>query len=238
MTVAGVDDNGKPLAVPPDPARFRACLTRTTTNQEDFDQYWDTWIPAATATRDHWNEDVRHYKLMSEAALESAPEDLHVPPSTEAIMVADYENYYQAWHNMWLLKKEPGNANGILTLCKRRPKDSKAAADAEWELIEDRLYVWGSKYKGQWTLPDGGQAKFGGWSRAGLERWVQLRTECKNARDTAASKTMEQQCLNRLREKHHITEATPALTRAARRNGGNRPPAREEDNMADIDVFD
>ena len=224
------NNQGNPKAEPPSLERILACLTRTTTNKDDFDWYWDSLITAATGNRHHWCEDHRYFETISVAAPKDDPKAFYIPTGTEAFTVAAYECFHKAWHNMWLLKKKYPKAT--LVPCKSEGKDS------DYELKNNKLYLYDRKYKGLWTVSDGGQAKYGGWSRDGIYRWVALRKMNREARATDATTKMEEECLERLRQKHGIIHATPEDHKRAKNSKSAPTSANDLGEELEINIFD
>lgn len=57
-------------------------------------------------------------------------------------------------------------------------------------------------YETKWSIPNAGQAKFGGWDPEGIKLFVKLKKANTEARKTDQSKEWEQQVLDTLRAKY------------------------------------
>jgi hypothetical protein len=55
-----------------------------------------------------------------------------------------------------------------------------------------------------WTVSDGGQLPYGGWSKKGQDRWKIMREKVKNSRQRPHVEKMEADCLTRLRIKYGL----------------------------------
>lgn len=79
-----------------------------------------------------------------------------VPPSTEAWALLAYENCYEKWINTHEYLNDPSNKD------KKRPR---------YEKKKDPNSI---KFSGLYSDPNSGQARFGGWTQDGLERFYAL----------------------------------------------------------------
>ena len=59
---------------------------------------------------------------------------------------------------------------------------------------------------GKYTKQDAGQRKFGGWTKDGLQKYMELVKLNKEGWKKATTPTLEDEILQRLREKHKIQE--------------------------------
>ena len=64
----------------------------------------------------------------------------------------------------------------------------------------NKVYLYDDKFKGKWTLPDAGQSKYGGWTAAGVKRFVELKDLNREVRLKGKSMHAESHCLARLRQ--------------------------------------
>lgn len=76
-------------------------------------------------------------------------------------------------------------------------------------------------YRALYTLPDAGQAKYGGWKRDGLEKFVELRDANKEARQSADCEAIEQSILDKIREVNGIKDDTPDTSKSNKRRKTN-----------------
>jgi hypothetical protein len=111
------------------------------------------------------------YGPVSYLKLEDGSNKERVPPSTEAFALLVFENCYDKWKNTHEYLQDPNNKD------KKRPR---------YEKKKDPNSI---KFKGLYSDPNSGQAKFGGWSDEGLVRFYDL---CKQISD------------NRKENKEHI----------------------------------
>lgn len=193
-----------------DPNRILACLQRTL-NPDDaedlglFTWYWDKYLPKVTGSLHLFAKAHRHYATISDAGPLNDPTIKYLTPQDEAFAVLVYESNRDKWMYFYQLKK---NNRGLkLVPCKRK-LDGSVGKDDETEIKGEELRIYGTKAQAKYTVADAGQSKFGGWSKAGQQRFVDLKKMAKDARKTANCKTLEERSLQALRLTLKLTHAT------------------------------
>jgi hypothetical protein len=71
--------------------------------------YWDHLLDKLTpANIKHWNPNIRHYQLISEAGWEdkkfTKKKEFYITPQMEAFLMALLENQYEVWTAQFSLK--------------------------------------------------------------------------------------------------------------------------------------
>lgn len=97
-------------------------------------------------------------------------------PATEAFFVLLYENARDKWIKQYEWKQDPENEG------KNIPQPKK-------EQYNDPLY------KTEYTVSNTGQNKYGGWSKKGLQRFVDLKQMIKEAKQKKNFAEIEQKAL-------------------------------------------
>ena len=111
--------------------------------------------------------------------------DACITAGTEAMTVLCYENCLDKWKEIWELQKKDSKA-----------KIPKKKADSQSQ-----------KFRGLFSNPFAGQAKYGGWNRKGIARFKELRTLISEARgDEENCEEWEQKVLVAVRVDHDLSE--------------------------------
>ena len=201
-------------------------------NMDDHDEakvilWWvDKMLPKATANTHHFGPNKRFYAPISRVKTE---EKLDLPPGTEAFAFLMYENCWQRWQYMWQMKKKhPGKR--IIT-CKSR-KEAKVKQNPRVHFVYSSEV---RELKVPWTLPDIGQAKYGGWKPEAIKHWVTVRKDNQTARIQQASCDLELKILETLRTLNGISMLSPE---EQKRQDGGMPEANTADYPEIADVFD
>lgn len=80
------------------------------------------------------------------------------------------------------------------------------------------IYRWADEgYGGKFTIANGGQLKFGGWSIPGLTKFNQIRKANKKARKTPESQELEAAILLSVRETNGRLALTPGEEKGAKK---------------------
>jgi len=152
------------------------CVTREPYLHEDptkfpiFDYYHNTLLMKVNF-KEWWDKDVRHYKTISKAKNEEYNNYASIDAGTEAFLFVLYENCYDKWQYLAECDKEGK---------KYDPKDPRMNCP--------------------YTDSDVGQNKYGGWNRAGRQRWIKVREKVQEARERDHVADMEEACLARIQE--------------------------------------
>ena len=199
-------------------------VTRSDAADPDiFQWWWDEVLPMAAANSVHWTPEQRHYETISTSQAGNSAKCLNIPPSTEAFAAVCYECNRKKWMQMAAISAaHPGQkilyAQNEAQVKRKNPNAYYAYTD-EYPNLQP-LY----------TDAKVGQAKFGGWKRAGLARYAELLKLNQAARLTAESKVLETAVLLALRAHHGIQGKT--LEEELARTGATKakkPDAVEEE---------
>jgi hypothetical protein len=139
-----------------------------------LDKYWDELVPKV-ALHANWSPTYRHYDLLSTAkTVPRAKADKPLPcvhHTTEAFLVAIWENCYPKWRYQCLQK---------------RKKEAEDPKHAEMQGLE-------------YTTASGGRNDFGGWTTKGKDRVQELSKLAKEGREQSHVEVVEKACLLRVR---------------------------------------
>ena len=166
----------------PTPAQVLDCATREPYLHQKADKhwimemYWDVLLFKVVG-KEHWDSWIRHYACISSAKPPEPGAKLFLQVTTEAFLVACYENCFDKWLYIVEEKKKGKEAN------RKNIRSNTAFIDS-----------------------DAGQAKWGGWNAAGRNYFKELCAKIKEARERDHVKEMEEACLHRLRVFHKIEE--------------------------------
>jgi hypothetical protein len=123
-------------------------LERPTQQQRDLLLWWvDIFLPKI-AGPEWFDEDHRHYQLMSDKCTYNKFTRVAVPASTEAFAMAAFEN----WRTKWMLQFQFQDENPHSGIPRGRGN----------EKYED----------GKWSTPRMGQKAYGGWTDVGIDAFV------------------------------------------------------------------
>ena len=143
--------------------------------------YWDVLLPAVAGNA-WWRWGIRSTTTISKAQVGG---DACITAGTEAMAVLCYENCLDKWNEIWELQKKDPKA-----------KIPKKKNDSESQ-----------KFRGLFSNPFAGQAKYGGWNRKGIARFKELRTLISEARgDEENCEEWEQKVLVAVRVDHDLSE--------------------------------
>ena len=159
-------------------------------NVELWTFYCDEILPHAIGNVCAFGENLRCFERISTSHLPNSPNSLRVPPSTEAFLALCFDNYRSVWMEQYAYKEENGWKS---KLPKPRQENGEVPAD---------MKKWCSKY----TSPDTGSKKWGGWNKAGMEKFIELCETNRQARVTDSSHALEQQALVLLKTVHKIED--------------------------------
>jgi hypothetical protein len=139
-----------------------------------LDIYWNELVPKV-AGHTNWPPSKRHYENLSTATnpprIKGAPAHPCVHHSSEALLVAIWENFYPKWRYQGIQKR---NNEPIVDT----HKDMKGLA---------------------YTNPKTGRNKFGGWTEVGKDRVKELAKLAKEAREETHVEKVESAALVRIR---------------------------------------
>ena len=158
---------------------MKKCITRNIVTEADmelFMWYWEVVLTKMIGARD-WDTSVRYYTTISKAR---DPEDQSVrlvSVSDEAMILLLWENSYDRYMTEWEWEQVPANADA------KKPK-----------------------WPGKFSKSDMGQTQFGGWLPEGYKAFNDYYALVKDARKDSNCLKVEKKCLEKLREKHKITQ--------------------------------
>jgi hypothetical protein len=139
-----------------------------------LDIYWNVLVPKV-AGHSNWPPSKRHYENLSTATnpprIKGAPRHPAVHHSSEAYLVAIWENFYPKWRYQGIQKRE------------------------NLPVVDTHVDMVGKGY----TNPKTGRNKFGGWTEVGKDRVKELAIMAKDARKKAHVETVESAALVRIR---------------------------------------
>ena len=145
-----------------------------TENREFFDLYNDEVIPKFAGAQ-RWGINKRCHGHLSTHAPTDDPKNPYVTVSDEAFAVVTYEGCYNKWKYMGDQKKNNEKVD--------KKNDSM-----------DNSYI----------NKKAGQAKYGGWTDQGLDRYKALRDSIKRARAKKITWEIEEASMKSLRKKHEV----------------------------------
>ena len=166
----------------PTPEQVLDCACREPYLHEQADKhwimemYWDVLLFKVVG-KEHWDSWVRHYACISTAKPQDPRAKLFIQVTSEAFLVACYQNCYDKW----------------LYIVEEKKKHKEA----------DRKDI---RFNTPFIDSDAGQAKWGGWNHAGRSYFKELCVKIKEARQRDHVPEMEKACLRRLRVLHKIEE--------------------------------
>ena len=190
----------------PNPEQVKLCALRDKSIITDpkmkriFDIYHDVLLFKVVG-KEHWDDWIRHYKTISGAVHDSDKTNPCITINTEAFLVAVYENCWTKWLCIVEEKKKYGRAD-------------KKREDA--------------RHKTQFIDVDGGQARWGGWNKAGLERVKNLVNEIKEAHKQDHVEALEKEALERVRQAQDIENRDEKKKNKKKKR--KRPEIEEEDD--------
>ena len=165
---------------------------------DTFIFYWDVLMPKVSGHK-HWGPGKRHHGLLSFMRPEEDPnKQLHVTPSDEAFLVVCWENYLKRW--IYDHKQA------------QRTRDQVAADEAKAKKEAERLKKEGKVPKphpdsvSPYTLPKSGVSRYGGWNKAGRDRYKAVLDLIKASKEKPNLRAIEQEALTKIRKIHKIEE--------------------------------
>lgn len=235
--------------------RLEAIISRTLdpNNQDDMAlmQWWvENVLSMAAGNQYDWSDDKKYYMTVSKGAPPDAPNQKHVPPSTEAIAVAYIENCRVRWEKVWELKRAntyPGrtkflanttieyktvtDANGNCTATDKLAYEVRAHPEKA-----DTVQLNSPEYQGKYTRTDLGQSSDSGWTRAGRKAFMRWMHHNKQARGTQNSQDLEEAVLKLMREGKGIVAQTAAEEKLRKRREKYKEGQESEDDESDVEI--
>jgi len=187
-----------------------ACLERNIQTDDEkmmeiFAWYWDSFLPAALGHSKLYTASERRYATVSECAPKDKPKKKHVTIENEAFAVLTFENNIKKWEYYEKLRPKYGRKVRFIP-CK---KQNKTDPDKIEECVvggKQAIRIYSDDCRGQYTLADSGQSKYGGWSLQGLERYNELKEMADQGRENPKCKEIEEVSLAQVRNKYNIQD--------------------------------
>ena len=180
-----------------------------------FAWYWDHYLPAVGGSV-YWRQSVHRTKCISTAMLMGV---LCIPKSTEAFAVLINENCEQKWPNIFALQKKDGKQAAVIP----RKKDDDASKD----------------FVGPYISARGGQAPFGGFTKAGKLRFNELCEQVGRGRQLGSSSHLEEECLGDVRVAAKLDRKLPDPNAPRPKKRRRRSGADDEtEDEEDVDCYD
>ena len=127
--------------------------------------YHNVLLPCVAGASSYWREGVRLNQTITEAKLGNVE---CVPPGSEAMTLLIFENSRQRWAKIW---KEENSDCGRKEF--KVPKSQK----------DDQAKQLAKQFATKYTSSTVGNAKYGGWSNEGRQRYAHLKTQIERARE-------------------------------------------------------
>jgi len=235
--------------------RLEAIISRTLDpkNQDDLAlmKWWvEDVLPMAAGNQYDWSDEKKYYMTVSNGAPPDAPNQKHVPPSTEAIAVAFIENCRVRWEKVWELKRTnsfPGRtkflANTTLDFKEVTDKDGNTTKTNELAYDirahpkkHDTVQLNSPAYQGKYTRTDLGQSSDSGWSKVGRKAFMRWMHHNKQARDTQNSADLEEAVLKLMREGKGIVAQTAAEEKLRKRREKYKEGHESEEDESDVEI--
>ena len=196
-----------------------------------FKWYWEEYCAQLPGCSSKWNEEKRHYQLLSTAAPENRPNQHYNTAQNEAFGLLAWENYVEGWVKQWELKyQHPG--------CNIRHKIKKPAGfegNYEHRPAEKLLITYGDEFKTKYTQSDSGSSRLGGWSEEGKKQYMLYLKEVKKVRKDPKTLAFEEDFLKKLRAELGIEGKTHREQLLLKRR--KRPRVEEEAPKEVVDTW-
>ena len=183
------------------------CLKRTInpTNPrffQVFNWYMDKLLPLNTGTGTMFGESVRHYQTISMASPPGDALASSITIETEAYAVLNYENNLTKWE-YYDTVLDDNYSDHKYKPCNRTKEDEQKV---DYEVVKEGeksiLRIYKKECRGKYTKADCGQSRYGGWTRAGLERYKALCTLAEQGRKSPNCEKLEEASLKQVRINH------------------------------------
>jgi len=235
--------------------RLEAIISRTLDPKNDDDLALMKWwvedvLSMAAGNQYDWSDEKKYYMTVSNGAPPDAPNQKHVPPSTEAIAVAFIKNCRVRWEKVWELKHAntfPGRtkflANTLLEYKEVTDKDGNTTKTNElaYEIRahpkkRDTVQLNSPAYQGKYTRTDLGQSSDTGWTKAGRKAFLRWMHHNKQARLTQNSKDLEEAVLKLMRADKGIVAETAAEEKLRKRREKYKEGQESEDDESEVEM--
>jgi len=215
--------------LPPDEEFLKILKCNPQLDEDLFEWYWDKYLPKAHPDATNWNTHKRYFGTISKHAPPNEPGKPYISYDTEAFAVLCIMNYRSRWRS---IVEEKKTAPKKFIYIK---DESKRGRNPNCHYINT---VERPEFRGLWSENDSGQAKLGGWTKEGKEKFSELRAIAKEVRDNAANhEALEQRMLKRLREKNGIEGANweEHLQGSGQSSGRAKPSTKRVKGIFDLD---
>jgi hypothetical protein len=167
--------------------------------------YWSKLLARAAGGNAIWNKDRFLFETVTASEVRTGPfaGQPTIPASTEAFVVAVLANYGKAWEHYFKACDEYSPRPVYLDAkkAKETANDNDDAADED-----EPKYVGGPNFKPKWTKNDNGADPEGGWTKEGLEFFVETLEGINRERNGRAAEIeeFETQVIKQLREDYGV----------------------------------
>ena len=206
------DNTPSSITEMPTLAQMVSCMSRKFSPNDDqmmaiFMWYWDKFLPHVTGSGLLFKSLQRHYTTISKCAPKHQPNQPYMTPSLEAFAVLAFENNEEKWKYQAELKKKYPQKR-IIPAKRKVDKSLPEPDEDSFEISGETIRLYGPKSRGKYTMPDSGQARYGGWKKEGLDRYIELYKMAKAGRKARNCKEIEQESLEDLRNKNGLVAKT------------------------------
>jgi hypothetical protein len=178
--------------------------------------YWDHLLDKLTpANIKHWNPDIRHYQLISEAGWEDKKvtnkKEFYITPQIQAFLMALLENQYEVWTTQFSLKKGDNRDKRIRYCPLLLKKDAtQEQVDQGYIIKGEYINVWGPMWAAKYSNNQSGNSRLKGWTQKGKEQYAKILKQVEKGRkDAEKCKAFETKIWKKLRDKHGVTGSNP-----------------------------
>jgi len=198
--------------------------------------YWSKLLARAAGSNTIWNKDIHLFETVTNSKVRTGPftGQETIPPSTEAFVVAVLANYGKAWEHYFKACDDfqPRPVIVDAKKAKETANDDDDAADDD-----QPKYVGGPEFKPRWTKNDNGADPEGGWTKEGLDFFVNMISGINRERNgnRAAIDEFETQVIKQLREDNGVHVDTLEEYRNAKRLKGKNGAQKERVDLCNVD---
>jgi len=225
----------------PTEAMIAGAATRTLdlTNEDHLKwmtYYWSKLLARAAGSNTIWNKDIHLFETVTTSKVRTGPftGQETIPPSTEAFVVAVLANYGKAWEH-YFKACDDFQPRPVIVDAKKAKETANDADDAADD--DEPKYVGGPEFKPRWTKNDNGADPEGGWTKEGLDFFVNMISGINRERNgnRAAIDEFETQVIKQLREDNGVHVDTLEEYRNAKRLKGKNGAQKERVDLCNVD---
>jgi len=221
------EENGDTM---PDVDLLKACATRDIdltieANRTLFIWYWDVLLPCVTGRKNKtWKEEIRRYNLIMDGErsvpwFKTPKKCGYITPQQEAFACVCIENMLDNWTNLLILDKHPDRKGRKVSSAPKDLEDKAEKYLGRKLTPEDRakqyvkavnkkknqvIWTFGNKFRGKYSVNDGGSSLTSGWSDEGKQVFTDLAKLVKAARARPDCREAEEYVLELVKKKHDL----------------------------------